>query len=148
MGRVTRFRPHGGAIAAWVGAHAVLWTMVGLGAGLVDFLDSWRAVLFGAWVGLCHALLQWWTTSVVVADGVLVTRNLGWVRRVRIDDIELVQRVRDHRWSGVALRLRNGDEVVLAAPVSSVLAPNPNFDEDLHRLCATIAFGDVADVDA
>jgi len=138
-----RFRAHPGAILAWVGGHAILWTIVALALGLVDFLDSWKVVALGAWIGVCHALLQWCTTSVVVAGGVLVSRNFGWVQRVPIDEIELVQRVRQRRWSGVALQLRNGDSVTLAAPLSSVLAPNPHFEEDLNRLCASIAFGDV-----
>lgn len=145
MGRGTRFRAHPGALGAWVGAHAVLWTVIGLSFGFVDFLDSWKLVVLGAWIGLCHAALQWVTTSVIVGDGVLVSRNFGWVQRVPIDEIELVQRVRHRRWSGVTLQLRNGDEVTLAAPLSSVLAPNPHFEEDLNRLCASIAFGEVGE---
>ena len=143
MGPVTRFRAHPGALAAWMGAHAVVWTIVALALGLVDFLDSWKVVLLGAWIGVAHAVLQWATTSVVVVDGVLVSRNFGWVQRVPIDEIELVQRVRHCRWSGVMLQLRSGQEVTLAAPLSSVLAPNPHFEEDLNRLCASIAFGEV-----
>lgn len=145
MGQVTRFRAHPGAIAAWMGAHAVVWTAVAVVLGMVSFLDSWKVIVLGAWIGFVHALLQWTTTSVVVVDGIIVSRNFGWVRRVPIDEIELVQRVRHRRWSGVSLQLRNGDEVTLAAPLSSVLAPNPHFEEDLNRLCASIAFGDVND---
>jgi len=145
--QVTRFRPHPGAVAAWMGGHAVVWTTVALVTGLVSFVDSWKIVLLGAWIGFVHALLQWWTTSVVIGGGVLVSRNFGWVRRIPVDEIEIVQRVRHRRWSGVALQLRNGDEVTLAAPLSSVLAPNPHFEEDLHRLCASIAFGDIDEGD-
>lgn len=141
----TRFRAHPGALVAWIGGHALLWTTIGLAFGLVDYLQSWKMVLLGAWLGLCHAALQWWTTSVHVSGGVLVSRNFGWVQRVSIDEIELVQRVRHRRWSGVTLQLRSGEEITLAAPLSSVLAPNPNFDEDLNRLCASIAFGEVGE---
>lgn len=126
-----------------MGAHAVVWTVIALALGFVDFLDSWKVVLLGAWIGVAHAVLQWATTSVIVVDGVLVSRNFGWVQRVPIDEIELVQRVRLRRWSGVMLQLRSGQEVTLAAPLSSVLAPNPHFEEDLNRLCASIAFGEV-----
>lgn len=143
MGSAARFRPHPGALGAWMGVHAVVWTVVALAVGMVDFLDSWKAMLLGGWIGLSHALLQWATTSVVVCDGVLVTRNFGWVQRVPVSEIEVVQRIRHRRFSGVALRLRDGEEVALAAPLSSVLAPNPEFEEELNRLCASIAFGDV-----
>jgi hypothetical protein len=129
----------------WVGLHSILWTVVAVLVGLVDVLDCWKAMLLGAWIGLTHALLQWMTTSVVVADGVLVSRSFGWVQRVPVEQIEVVQRVRFRRYSGVAVRLRDGEEVTLAAPLSSVLAPNPEFEEDLNRLCASIAFGDVLD---
>src|SRR5262245_35797220 len=114
-----RFRPNPGALGAWVGLHAVVWTVLGLTVGLVDFLSCWKAMLLGAWIGLCHALLQWATTSVVIADGVLVSRNFGWVQRVPVDEIEVVQRVRYRRFSGVALKLRDGEELTLAAPFSS-----------------------------
>ncbi|MFN8051915.1 MAG: hypothetical protein U0Q22_10785 [Acidimicrobiales bacterium] len=141
MRSVARFRAHPGAVGAWVGAHAVVWTVVGLVGGLVPFTEVWKAVAIGAFIGLAHAILQWSTTSVMIAEGVLVSRNFGWVRRVEVDQIEVVQRVCHRRWSGVSVRLRGGDEVVLAAPLSSVLAPNPVFEEELRRLCANIAFG-------
>lgn len=146
MAQVTRFRANPGAIAGWIGAHALLWTALGLAFGFVSFLESWKVILLGAWIGFTHAVLQWTTTSVVVGDGIVISRNFGWVQRVPIDEIELVQRVRHRRWSGVALKLRNGEEVMLAAPLSSVLAPNPHFEEDLNRLCASIAFGEVGEV--
>ena len=128
-----------------MGAHAIVWTSIAVVVGFVSFVDSWKVILLGAWIGFAHALLQWMTTSVVVVDGMLVSRNFGWVQRVPIEQIELVQRVRHRRWSGVSLQLRNGAEVTLAAPLSSVLAPNPHFEEDLNRLCASIAFGEAAD---
>lgn len=142
MRSVTRFRPHPGAAAAWVAAHSAAWTVLGLVAGIVAFTEVWKLVVFGAWIGCCHAAIQWWTTSVTVSGGQLVSRNFGWVTTVAVDEIEVVQRVTHRKWSGVALRMRDGEEVTLAAPLSSVLAPNPTFEEDLRRLCATIAFGD------
>lgn len=142
MSPTARFRPHPGAAVAWVAAHSVTWTVLGLIVGIVAFTEAWKLVVFGAWIGMCHAALQWWTTCVTVSNGELVSRNFGWVTRVPVDEIEVVQRVTHRKWSGVALRMRDGEEVTLAAPLSSVLAPNPTFEEDLRRLCATIAFGD------
>ena len=140
--RSKSFRTHPGASAAWVAGYAVLCTALALGLGLVDFLDSWKAVVFGAWIGLCQAAFHWWMFRVVVSDGELVSRHWGWVEHVPIEDIELVRRVRYRRRSGVAVKLRTGEEIMLSAPVSSVFAPNPDFDEELNRLCATLALGE------
>ena len=126
----------------WGVAHGALWALLALVLGFVEFVDVWKAVAFGAVIGIGHSVLQWSTTSLSVEDGTLVSRNFTWVRRVPISEIELVQRARHRRWSGVVVRLRDGDEIVLAAPVSSVMNPNPEFDEELRRLCASIVLGD------
>ena len=142
MARAVRFRTNPAAVVMWGVAHAALWSFLAVAFGLVDFLDAWRAALLGGFVGIGHSTLQWSTTSLSVVDGTLVSRNFTWVQRVRINEIEVIQRARHRRWSGVIVRTRDGQEVVLAAPVSSVLSPNPQFDEEVHRLCANIALGD------
>ena len=93
----------------------------------------------GLFSGLLHAALQWATTGVTVADGCITTRNLFWVRHIATSEIEAVHRLRRDRWRGVSVALVDGTEVVLAAPSANAIALNPHFDEDVHRLCATIA---------
>ncbi|NLA36408.1 MAG: hypothetical protein GX868_12110 [Actinobacteria bacterium] len=141
------FRTNPGPVLMWTLIHAALWSFGGVAFGFVDFVDAWKASLFGAGVGLTQALLQWFTTSVSVQGSTIVSRNLGWTQRVPIDQIEVIQRARHRRWSGVIVKLRDGQEVVLAAPTSSVFSPNPHFDEEVHRLCANIALGDRDDRD-
>lgn len=145
MARPARFRTNPGPVVMWTLAHAALWSFFGVALGFVDFIDGWRAALFGAAVGLAHSLLQWFATSVSVDGSTIVSRNLGWTQRVPIDQIEVIQRARHRRWSGVIVTLRDGQEVVLAAPTSSVFSPNPHFDEEVHRLCANIALGEPDD---
>lgn len=142
MAPAVRFRTNPAAVVMWGVAHAAVWSFLAVAFGLVDFLDSWKAALLGAFVGLGHSMLQWSTTTLSVVDGTLVSRNFTWVQRIRINEIEVIQRARHRRWSGVIVRLRDGQEVVLAAPISSVLSPNPQFDEEVHRLCANIALGE------
>lgn len=145
MSPVLSFRVHRGALLPCLVVHVAGWTAFGLLFGIVDFLDTWQAVLVGVVAGLTHATAQWVLTSVSIDSGMIVSRNFVWVRQVRIDEIETVHRLRRRGWSGVSIRLVDGEDLVLAAPTSAVLAPNPDFAEDLGRLCAAIALsGDVS----
>lgn len=126
----------------WAVIHGALWSFLAVVLGLVDFVEAWKAGIVGGAVGAAHATLQWAATSVAIEESRIVSRHVMWIQRVPLNQIEAIQRARHRRWSGVIVRLVDGTEIVLAAPSSSVFAPNPNFDEEVHRLCANIALGE------
>ena len=135
--------PHS-VFALWPLLHALGWGAVAAVTGVASFVQVPMFMLAGSMIGLAHAAIQWMGTSALVDRGTLVLRNLIWVRRITTADIETVHRLRRRSWRSVSVTLIDGTEIVMPAPVSATLMPNPHFEEDLHRFCAAIAFADPA----
>lgn len=130
--------------ALWPLIHAIAWSAVASVLGVAPFLELPWYLAAGSAIGLMHATIQWVGTSVSVDRGSLVLRNLVWVRRITTAEIATVHRLRRRSWRSVSVTLNDGTEIVIPAPVSASLMPNPHFEEDLHRFCAAIAFADPA----
>ena len=142
--RPIEFRMPHSVFALWPLLHALGWGAAAVVTGLASFLQVPYFMLLGATIGLAHATIQWLGTSALVDRGTLVLRNLVWVRRISTAEIETVHRLRRRSWRSVSVTLADGTEIVMPAPVSATLMPNPQFEEDLHRFCAAIAFADPA----
>lgn len=107
--------------------------------GISTFEGTPPWIFGGLFSGLLHAALQWATTGVTVADGCITTRNLFWVRHIATSEIEAVHRLRRDRWRGVSAGARGRHRGGARCAVGQRDPLNPHFDEDVHRLCATIA---------
>jgi hypothetical protein len=138
------FRMPLSVFALWPLLHAVAWAAAAGVLGAATFIDLPPYLLIGSAIGFGHALIQWIGTSALVEGGTLVLRNLVWVRRITTSEIETVHRLRRRSWRSVSVTLTDGTEIMIPAPVSASLMPNPHFEEDLHRFCAAIAFADPA----
>jgi len=136
---VSTFRPPRSTFLILPALHGLCWAAAVVVTGISTFEGTPPWIFGGLFSGLLHAALQWATTGVTVADGCITTRNLFWVRHIATSEIEAVHRLRRDRWRGVSVAPVDGTEEVLAAPSANAIALNPHFDEDVHRLCATIA---------